>query len=119
MTQHVSHRTNDPLRSTPRNANGPRGTVPYGNPTLPGTNAPVHSHSYSYPQQQLLLLNQQLEPPTQLAYPAYYLGEPRYGRPLPPPSAPQPDEQDLELAYLRGHIAGLDRRPGVEHPTLP
>ena len=33
------------------------------------------------------------------------------------PVALPPDQQDVELAYLRGHVAGLDRHS--EHPTPP
>ena len=58
-----------------------------------------------------------LEPPMQPAYLAYYLSEPWYGLPPLPLLAPQPNEQDLELAYLQGHIASLDRRCLVQHPT--
>ena len=45
------------------------------------------------------------------------------GRPRPPPppsplpAVPPPDHRDLELAYLRGHVAGLDRR--AENPPPP
>ena len=64
-----------------------------------------------------------LEVHSQPAYPAYYLREPRYGllQPPPPPSPllvlPSPDQRDLEVAYLWGHVAGLDRRS--ENPTPP
>ena len=36
-----------------------------------------------------------------------------------PHPALQPHQRDLGLAYLRGHLAGLDRCPAVENPTPP
>ena len=45
------------------------------------------------------------------------------GYPSPPPTpsplpvVPPPDRRDLELAYVRGHVAGLDRRS--ENPAPP
>ena len=56
------------------------------------------------------------------AYPAYYLREPRYGLPQPPlppswlPLVPRPDQRGLELDYVRGHVAGLDRRSKTLRP---
>ena len=44
-----------------------------------------------------------------------------FPRPPPPPSplsaVPPPDHRDLELAYVRGHVAGLDRR--TKNPPPP
>ena len=37
--------------------------------------------------------------------------------PSPLPAMPPPDHRNLELAYLRGHVAGLDRR--TENPPPP
>ena len=37
--------------------------------------------------------------------------------PSPLPAMPPPDHRELELAYLRGHVAGLDRRS--ENPSPP
>ena len=78
-----------------------------GSPSYCGT-APRYTHSPYTPHQPLLEVH------SQPAYPAYYLREPRYGPPPPPPPmpspllvVPRPDQRDLELAYLRGHVAGL------------
>ena len=90
----------------------PAGSTAYAPP-------PHYTHSPYTPHQPLVEVHSQ---PT---YPAYYLREPRYGLPQPPPPlppsplppVPPPDHRDLELAYLRGHVAGLDRR--TENPPPP
>ena len=78
---------------------------------------PLCTHSPYTPHQLLLKVH------SQPAYPAYYLREPRYGLPQPPPTTltiaggAAPNQRDLELAYLRGHVAGLDRRSENPAPS--
>ena len=109
VTQHVSYSAHHPLCAAPSNAGGPSGAAPSGSPGCRGT-APHYTHNPYTPHKPLLEIH------SLPAYPADYMSEPRYGLPpllLPPsplPVAPPPDQCDLELAYLRGHVAGLDRR---------
>ena len=70
-----------------------------------------YTHSPYTPHQPLLEVH------SQPAYPAYYLRRPHYGLPQPPPPPPSPppvvpppNQRDLELGYLRGHLAAVDRR---------
>ena len=105
-----------PYAQCPPLPRGPLVPHPAGSPSYSGT-VPRYTHNPYTPHQPLLEIH------SQPAYPAYYLSEPRYGLPPPPPPplplpvAPPPDQRDLELAYLRGHVAGLDRRS--EHPAPP
>ena len=112
VTQHVPVDANNPLRAAPSYPRGPACTTPRGPRRIPPPPLPHDTHAH-----QPLIVHSQ---PT---YPAYYLREPRYGLPPPPPppsplpAVPPPDHRDLELAYLRGHVAGLDRR--TENPPPP
>ena len=93
---------------------GPPATHPAGSPAFAAAPLPRYTHTPYAPHQPLVEVH------SQPAYPAYYLREPRYGLPPPPsplPTVPPPDHRDLELAYLRGHVAGLDRR--TEGPPPP
>ena len=81
--------------------------TPRGPRLLPPPPPPHYTHTPYAPHQPLVEVH------SQPAYPAYYLWEPRYGLPPPPsplPTVPPPDHRDLELAYLQGHVAGVDRR---------
>ena len=96
---------------------GPPAPHPAGSPAYAPPPLPHYTHAPYTPHQPLIKVHSQ---PT---YPAYYLREPRYGLPPPPPppsplpAVPAPDHRDLELAYLRGHMADLDRR--TENPPPP
>ena len=87
--------------------------VPPSNDTdLSRTSTPVYAHPLCPP---LAAARK----PAQPVYPAHDLAGPRYGLPPQPPPTPQPDQRDLEMVYLRGQLASLDRRPAMEHPVLP
>ena len=79
--------------------------------------APPYTHSPKEPHQPPLTVH------LQSACLVYYLREPRYGCPSPPPPhLPVPVvrpsyQRNLELAYLQGHVARLDRRS--ENPASP
>ena len=78
--------------------------------------APSCTHNPYTPHQPLLEVH------SQPAYPAYLLREPRYGLPQPPlppsslPLVPRPDQRGLELDYVWGDVAGLDRRSKTLRP---
>ena len=96
---------------------GPPAPHPAGSPAYTALPLPHYTHVPYTPHQSLKEVH------SQPASPAYYLQEPRYGLPPPPPpppplpAVPFPDHRDLELAYLRGHVAGLDRR--TKNPPPP
>ena len=103
-----------PYMQRPPIPGGPPAPHPAGSPAFAAPPLPHYSHTPYAPHQPLVEVH------SQPAYPAYYLREPRYGLPPPPsplPTVPPPDHRDLELAYLRGHVAGLDRR--TEGPPPP
>ena len=106
-----------PYMQRPPIPGGPPEPHPAGSPALAAPPLPHYTHTPYTPHQPLMEVH------SQPAYPAYYLREPRYGLPPPPtppsplPTVPPPDHRDLEVAYLRGHVAGLDRR--TEGPTPP
>ena len=113
-----SHRRLQPLTCSALLSPGARlHRTPRGPRRIPPPPLPHYTHAPYTPHQPLIEVHSQ---PT---YPAYYLREPRYGLPPPPPpdspllAVPPPDHGDLELAYLRGHVAGLDRR--TEKPPPP
>ena len=109
VTQHVPVDARNSLPAAPSYPRRPACTTPRG---VPGFCRPPPPPLY--PHQPLVEVH------SQPAYPAYYLREPQYGLPPPPsplPTVPPPDHRDLELAYLRGHVAGLDRR--TEGPPPP
>ena len=103
-----------PYMQRPPIPGGPPAPHPAGSPAFAAPPLPHYTHTPYAPHQPLVEVH------SQPAYPAYYLREPRYGLPPPPsplPTVPPPDHRDLELAYLRGHVAGLDRR--TEGPPPP
>ena len=116
VTQRVLYSTHYPLCIAPSNPRGPACAAACGVPRL-HRGCPGYTHSPYTPHQPLLQIL------SQPAYPAYYLREPRYGLPQPPPPpsplpvVPPPYHRDLELAYVRGHVAGVDHRS--ENPAPP
>ena len=106
-----------PYMQRPPIPGAPPAPHPAGSPAFAAPPLSHYTHTPYAPHQPLVEVH------SQPAYPAYYLREPRYGLPPPPPppsplpTVPPPDHRDLELAYLRGHVAGLDRR--TEGPPPP
>ena len=118
VTQHVPVDVSNPLRAVPSYPRRPACTTPRG---VPGVCRPPPPPLYPRP---IHTPPAAQRGPLPASVPRLLpAGAAVWASPAPPPppsplrAVPPPDHRDMELAYLRGHVAGLDRR--TEGPPPP
>ena len=117
VTQHVPVDARNSLHAAPSCPRRPACTIPRG---VPGFCRPPPSPLYPHPIRAPPTARGGSLPasvPRLLPAGAAVWASPAPPPPSPLPTVPPPDHRDLELAYLRGHVAGLDRR--TEGPPPP